>query len=175
MPTAAARTLTLSPEDDFAWEGGQTERHEFHCGEVFPRPGGSAARAEIIVRLTIALGVALRGTEFVVRFGVMRVQVSEDECVYPDLSVTRGPGTFRSARRATLLDPALVVEVLSLTTRGYDQGETFQLYRGMPPVEGVSFVDSERRRVEGARRGAGGGGRCRARRRRARPCWTPSG
>lgn len=119
-------------------------------------PGGTAAHAELIVALTAALFSALRGTEFVVRSEAMRVQVTEDEYVYPDLSVSRGPGAFRSPMRTSLLDPVLIVEVLSPTTRAYDLGEKFQLYRGMPSVEGVLFVDSQRQRVEVSNREAGG-------------------
>ena len=152
MPVAAARTLTLSVEDYFAWEEEQVERHEFHFGEVFPMPGGTAAHAELIAALTAFLFAALRGTEFTVRSEAMRVQVNDDEFVYPDLTVTRGAGAFRSLRRTSLLDPVLIVEALSPSTRAYDLGEKFQLYRTMPSVEEVLFVDSERRRVEVGRR-----------------------
>ena len=152
MPSSAARTLTMSPEDYFEWETSQLERHEYHFGEVFPMSGGTSAHAEIIVALTVALGAELRGTEYKVRSEAMRVQISGDEYVYPDLSVTRGDGTFRTIRRITLLDPVLIVEVLSPSTRSYDYGEKLALYRSVESVEEVLLVDSQRRRVEVVRR-----------------------
>ncbi|MGB3543172.1 Uma2 family endonuclease [Rubrivirga sp.] len=149
MPVVAPRTLTMSPEDYFEWEASQTERHEFHFGEVFPMSGGTSAHAEIIIALGSLLYAELRGTEYKVRSEAMRVQISGDEYVYPDLSVTRGPGTFRSTRKITLLDPVLIVEVLSPSTRSYDYGEKLALYRS---VEDVLLVDSQRRHVEVVRR-----------------------
>ena len=152
MPATAARTLTFTPDEYIAWEPSQEVRHEYHFGEVFPMSGGTSAHAELIVSLTAALYDALRGSECRVRSEAMRVQVSDDQYVYPDLTVTRGEAAFRSASRTTLLNPVLVVEVLSPATRAYDVGEKFELYRSMPSVEEVLFVDSERRRVETARR-----------------------
>ena len=77
MPIAAARTLTFTPEDYFEWETTQEVRHEYHFGEVFPMPGGTLAHATLIANLTIALGVALRGSGCRVLSEAMRVQVLE--------------------------------------------------------------------------------------------------
>ncbi|MEM0963770.1 MAG: Uma2 family endonuclease [Bacteroidota bacterium] len=152
MPAVAPRTLTLTPDEYVEWEAEQLERHEYHFGEVYPMPGGTAAHAQLISALNAFLFVALRGTGYVVLSGAMRVQATPDQFVYPDLSVTRGPGTFRSDRKTSLLDPVLVAEVLSPTTRVYDRGEKLDLYRSMPSVEEVLFVDSEKRWVEIGRR-----------------------
>ena len=156
MPAVAPRTLTLTPEDYFAWGTTQEVRHEYHNGAVFPMPGGSSAHAEIIVNVTVALVLALRETECTVRSEAMRVQVSESHYVYPDLTVTRGPAEFRTGARTTLLNPVLAVGVLSPSTRSYDIGEKLALYRGVPSLQEVLFVDSARREAETVRRTPGG-------------------
>lgn len=151
MPAVAARTLVLSPDEYLAWEPTQDVRHEYHHGEVFPMPGGTSAHAELIVQLIVAFGVALRGTECTVRSEAMRVQITPDDYVYPDLTVTRGEAAFATTR-TSLLNPVLVADVLSPSTRSYDLGEKFQLYRSVASVEEVLFVDSDRRRAEVGRR-----------------------
>lgn len=156
MPVAAPRSLTMSPDEYVAWEATQLERHEYHYGEVFPMPGGSPEHAELIILVAVALHEAVRGTECTVRSEAMRVGVSEDRYVYPDLTVTCGAIQTRRNDRTTLLNPTLVVEVLSPSTRSYDLGEKFELYREMPSVQEVLFVDSERRRAEVARRAESG-------------------
>lgn len=156
MPAVAARTLVLTPDEYLAWEPTQEVRHEFHYGEVYPMPGGTSAHAELIAQLIIALGIAIRGTDCTVRSEAMRVQIGDDHYVYPDLTVTCGEAAFARGGRTSLLNPALVVEVLSPSTRSYDLGEKFELYRSVDSVQEVLFVDSERRQADVGRRTAEG-------------------
>ena len=152
MPAVAARTLVLTPDEYLAWEPTQDVRHEYHHGEVYPMPGGTSAHAELIAQLIIALGIAIRGTDCTVRSEAMRVQLGADHYVYPDLTVTCGEATFAGSGRTSLLNPTLVVEVLSPSTRSYDLGEKFELYRSVASVQEVLFVDSERRQADVGRR-----------------------
>ena len=132
MPATAARTLTLTPEEYFAWEPTQTVRHEYHFGEVFPMPGGTFEHATVIANLTVALGVALRGHRCRLVSNEMRVQVLENgQYVYPDATVYCGPPAFVNERRTTLTNPTVVFEVLSDETRSYDLDGKFALYRGV--------------------------------------------
>ena len=157
MPATAARTLTLTPDEYFAWEPTQTVRHEYHFGEVFPMPGGTFEHATVIANLTIALGLALRGHRCRLVSNEMRVQVLESgQYVYPDATVYCGKPAFVNDRRTTLTNPAVVFEVLSDETRGYDLDGKFALYRGVPSVQAVGFVEPERRWVQVARRGETG-------------------
>ena len=144
MPATLARTLTLTPEEYFAWEPTQKERHEYHFGEVFPTPGGTFAHATVIANLTIALGLALRGSRCRVLPEAMRVQVLENgQYVYPDATVYCGAPEFVNERRTTLTNPAAVFEVLSDETRAYDLDGKFALYRGVPSVQAVVWVEPE--------------------------------
>ena len=157
MPTTAARTLTLTPEEYFAWEPTQTVRHEYHFGEVFPMPGGTFEHATVTTNLMAALAVALRGSECRPISNQMRVQVLENgQYVYPDATVHCGAPAFVNERRTTLTNPAVVFEVLSDETRSYDLDGKFALYRGVPSVRAVGFVEPERRWVQVAHRGEAG-------------------
>lgn len=149
MPAVAARTLTFTPEAYVAWEAGQTERHEYHFGEVFPMPGGTLEHARLIVALTVALDLALRDLDCLVLSEAMRVEVLPDlQFVYPDVTVVCGEPLLRDATETTLQNPTVVGEVLSPTTARYDRGEKFALYRGVPSVQAVVYVDPDARTVE---------------------------
>ena len=155
MPATAARTLT--PEDYFAWEPTQEVRHEYHFGEVFPMPGGTFKRATVIANLMVALGVALRDHRCRLVSNEMRVQVLENgQYVYPDATVYCGAPAFVDERQTTLTNPAVVFEVLSDETRSYDLDGKFALYRGVPSVQAVGFVEPERRWAQVAYRGEAG-------------------
>lgn len=153
MPAVAPRTLTFTPEEYFAWEEDQEERHEYHFGEVFLMPRGTFAHARTIASLTVALGVALRDTDCTVLSEAMRVEVLKDaQYVYPDVTVVCGEPAFYSDTETTLLNPTVVCEVLLPRTADYDRGEKFATYRSVPSIEAVLFVDPDRRWVQLTRR-----------------------
>ena len=155
MPAVAARTLTFTPEEYFAWEAEQDVRHEYHFGEVYPMPGGTFAHAQAVMALGATLFNGLRGTDCVVLSEAMRVEVLKGaQYVYPDVTVVCGEPAFYDDGETTLLNPAVVCEVLSRRTADYDRGEKFALYRAVPSIQAVVFVDPERRSVQLARRTA---------------------
>lgn len=157
MPSVAARTLTFTPDGYEAWERDQLERHEYHFGEVFPMPGGTLEHARLIMSLGAALVVALRDSNCLVLSEAMRVEVLPDlQFVYPDVTVVCGEPALRNATETTLQNPTVVCEVLSPTTARYDRGEKFALYRGVPSVQAVLYVNPDARTVEVRQRTAAG-------------------
>ncbi|WP_420456915.1 Uma2 family endonuclease [Rubrivirga sp.] len=153
MPATAARTLTFTPEEYFEWETTQEVRHEYHFGEVFPTPGGTFAHATVSLNLGSALLVALRGSNCRPVSNDMRVEVlAGGQYVYPDVTVYCGEPAFVNDRKMTLVNPAVVCEVLSPDTRAYDLGEKLALYRGVPSIQTVLYADPDRRWAQLARR-----------------------
>ena len=148
MPVAAARTITFTPEEYFDWEERQQERHEYAHGQVYPMPGGTSEHFLIIGNWIVALRTALGDTAALVYPDGMRLQIHDDRYVYPDVSVVLGEPAFRDPKRRVLLNPSVAVEVLSQSTASYDQGEKFALYRQVPSLQEIVWVDSERRWAE---------------------------
>jgi Uma2 family endonuclease len=72
--------------------------------------------------------------------------------VYPDLSVVCSEPRFGAQRPASLLNPALIVEVLSRSTEDHDRGAKLAHYRRMESVREVLLVEPNERRVEVYRR-----------------------
>lgn len=148
MPVAAARTLTITPEEYFDWEERQQERHEYAHGHVYPMPGGTSEHFLIIANWIVALRMALGDTESLVYPDGMRLQINDARYVYPDVSVVLGKPAFRDPKRRVLLNPSVAVEVLSESTASYDRGEKFALFREVPSLREIVWVDSERRWAE---------------------------
>ncbi|MEM1054014.1 MAG: Uma2 family endonuclease [Bacteroidota bacterium] len=152
MPAAAAATITLTPEEYFAWEARQEVPHEYADGEVFPMPGGTFTHFTLILNIAVALRTALGDRDAHVLPDGMRLMIHDRRYVYPDVQVVLGDPAFRDENETTLTNPAFVVEVLSDSTAAYDRGEKFALYRDVESIREVVFVDPERRWVEVARR-----------------------
>lgn len=109
------------------------ERHEYRNGEIVTMPGGSEAHSAIATNLLIYLGFLLRDTDFRLYNSDLRVWIPEHHCgTYPDLMVINGEPEFNGNRTDEILNPLLIVEVLSPSTEAYDRGEKFRKYRSLP-------------------------------------------
>ena len=159
-PTAAAMhatlepvSLRLTPEEYFDWEEIQEEKHEYIHGEVFPMSGGTRTHDVIAGNAYVALHAAFRGTDCAVFSSDLRVQVEAGgRYTYPDVSAACGALEFTSPKETTLVNPALVVEVLSERTEAYDRGDKLDVYRAVPSIGEIALVRQDRRAVQVWRR-----------------------
>jgi len=111
------------------------EHLEYRNGEIFIMSGGSHPHSRIAVNITVFLGIALRDTSFEVCNGDMRIWIPEFQCgTYADVLVINGEPEFNDDRTDEVLNPLLIVEVLSPSTEGYDRGEKFRKYRSIPSL-----------------------------------------
>ena len=127
------------------WEEAQPDRHEFHRGETFAMVGGAARHNRVILNLASRIGELLDGTPCQVFAESMKVQIAEG-ILYPDVLVTCGKAEAGDEKIIT--DPKLVIEVLSPSTKGYDQRDKFALYRGLPSLLEYALIDPATRQVE---------------------------
>ncbi|MDQ2098160.1 MAG: Uma2 family endonuclease [Tychonema bourrellyi B0820] len=128
-PTKARFTL-----DEYrAIEETAEERHEYCNGEIIAMSGGSPAHSRITVDVTTFLNVALRDTNFQTYNGDLRIWIPGfNHGTYPDITVIDGEPEFNADRTDEILNPLLIVEVLSPSTEAYDRTEKFRKYRSIP-------------------------------------------
>ena len=67
---------------------------------------------------------------------------------YPDISIVCGDPETRNNDELNLVNPTVIIEVLSSSTKNYDRGEKFKLYRDIPTLKEYTLVDSESISVE---------------------------
>lgn len=121
-----------------AWEDEQPDRHEFYRGEVFAMVGGAARHNRVIMNLGSRIAAHLDGTGCQAFTESMKVLIA-DGVLYPDVVVTCGKAEAGDEKIIT--DPKLVIEVLSPSTKGYDQRNKFALYRSLPSLLEYVLVD----------------------------------
>jgi len=134
-------TTPLTLEEYRKIEATAEERHEYRDGEIVTMPGGSETHSAIATNLLVYLGFLLRDTNFRLYNSDLRVWIPEHRCgTYPDLMVINGEPEFNGERTDEILNPLLIVEVLSPSTEAYDRGEKFRKYRSLPSLQEYLLV-----------------------------------
>ncbi len=125
------------------------ERLEYRNGEIFVVSGSSFAHSLIAANIMVFLSITLRDTDFQVCGGDMRIWIPEFQCgTYADLLVINGEPEFNDQRTNEILNPLLIVEVLSPSTQGYDRGEKFRKYRSVPSLREYLLVSQSEPYIE---------------------------
>lgn len=124
-------------------------KSEYFKGEIFAMAGASRNHNRIKENLSIGIGYYLRGKRCQSFSSDMRLHIPSNSLyTYPDLVVVCGEPQMLDAQFDTLLNPTIIVEVLSESTKNYDRGEKFMLYRHIPSFQEYILIDSEQVRVE---------------------------
>jgi Uma2 family endonuclease len=130
---------------DLAHEG----KHEFVNGQVLAMSGVSAVHDALQVNLMGALLGRLRGGPCRPHGSDLRVHIDETGMyAYPGLTVVCGQPEYSSTRPPSLLNPGVVIEVLSETTEDYEMNAKAAHYRRRSSVQQILLVDSRRRMVQ---------------------------
>jgi Uma2 family endonuclease len=140
-----------------AWEAEQPERHEWVDGEVFAMTGARDAHNRIAGNLYVAIHQALRGSPCRVFMSDMKLRVeSADAAFYPDVFVTCDARDRSPEADLAKQHPLLIAEVLCDSTAAYDRGRKFELYRQLPELQELLFVEQVRMQIDLFRRNAQG-------------------
>jgi Uma2 family endonuclease len=135
-------------EEYLAFERASEEKHEFIDGEIYAMSGASRKHNLITGNTFAALHAQLRGNPCEIYTGDMRVRMKAQNYTYPDLAVVCDTPKFETNQVDTLLNPTLIVEVLSPSTERYDRGRKFELYRSLPPMQEYVLISQNRVHVE---------------------------
>jgi Uma2 family endonuclease len=132
-------------------------KHEFWDGMAYAMTGASVAHNRLVRNLLVALTHALADSDCEALPSDMRVRIpGQDRYLYPDVTVVCGGLEVEDDRGDTLLNPRVVIEVLSDSTEAFDRGQKFEAYRSIPSVEEYIVVAQNLARVDQFVRGADG-------------------
>jgi Uma2 family endonuclease len=144
----------LTPEQYLELErAAQDVRSEYYNGRMYAMSGGTHTHAIVIGNLARRLGNALEKGPCVVTTSDMRVRVNKTGLyTYPDIVVVCDSPQYGDGRHDTVLNPTLIIEVLSPSTEAYDRGFKFAQYRALESLQEYALVSQAEPRVEVFRR-----------------------
>lgn len=149
-PLVAYGKKILTAEEYLEWERQQEGKHEFFRGEIFAMAGASARHNVIFKNLFVQLAVALKGKPCQPYGSDMQVHIPQNTLyTYPDISIFCRDILDES--EDGIVEPTVLIEILSTSARNYDRGGKFKLYRDIPTLKEFVVVDSEQVSVESFR------------------------
>ena len=157
MAAQAVQTY-LTPKDYIALErkvmsDAETVRSEYINGEIINMPGASFAHNLITNNISGELRARLKGSKYAVFANDMRISIPTAKFYfYPDVGVVCEEPRFEDNVFDTLLNPIVIVEVLSPSTEAFDRGEKFAHYRQVTSLQEYVLVAQDQIRVEHYRR-----------------------
>lgn len=126
-----------------------TARHEYFDGEIFVIGGESIDHATICSNLVVLFHDSLRGGSCQAFSSGMRIRTPSGLYTYPDASIVCGlADVTRFEDTETIGNPVVLVEVLSDSTRDYDRGLKFDLYRSITSLRDYLLVEQSRMEIE---------------------------
>ena len=148
MSSLAAETL-FTPEEYIASERKAMVKSEYLKGQIIAMSGASLVHTRITLDIATELNIQLRGGDCEVITNDMRVKTGpKGAYFYPDVVAFCGDPQFEDNVFDTLLNPILVIEVLSSSTEVYDRGEKFSHYQELASLREYILVSQDRVRVE---------------------------
>lgn len=137
-----------SPADYLALERISEFKHEFFDGELFRMSSGTIEHSQIAGNVIGELGNALADRPCRVLNSDMRIKLPTGLYTYPDASVICDQPQFEDGHKDVLLNPLVVVEVLSPTTEAYDRGKKFRHYQTCPSLREFVLIAQDRAAVD---------------------------
>ncbi|MBN1563081.1 MAG: Uma2 family endonuclease [Anaerolineae bacterium] len=147
----------MTGADYLAFERTSTIKHEFIAGEVYAMSGASEAHNLITGSTYAALYNQLRGRSGKVYPSDMKVRTpATGSYTYPDITVLCGEARFADDERDVLLNPTVIIEVMSPATERYDRGRKFQHYREIRSLQEYILIAQDAPHIERFVRQEGG-------------------
>jgi Uma2 family endonuclease len=154
---AAAPRRHHSYAEYLALDEASNVRLEFYAGDIYAMAGGSPEHAALCVQLAAALDLQLTGKPGRVYSSDLRVRaLATGLTTYADVTVVCGPLERDPENQNTIVNPTVLVEVLSPSGESYDRGEKREHYQQIASVREIVLVSQTERSIEVHRRQPGG-------------------
>jgi len=148
-PAVAYHKSHYTVEEYLELEKASTVRHEYFQGEVFAMSGASNNHNFLFSNVFLAVGSKLKGKSCYIFGSDMRMNIPENTLfTYPDISIYCNGLKHTEFDGDTAILPTVIIEILSPSTKTYDRGKKFNLYKDIPSLKEYILIDSESISVE---------------------------
>lgn len=146
---AALALAKITPEEYLQVERQSETKHEYFDGEIFAMAGASRKHCKISANLIYSFMGRFKGTSCNVYSNDFRVKIKKTGLyTYPDVIITCGKEILEDQVKDTLLNPLILIEILSPSTESYDRGKKFSHYRQIESLQNYVLVSQDEPHIE---------------------------
>lgn len=141
--------IYLTPQEYLEIERGSATRHEYYYGKLYAMAGASFNHNRIVSNIVVGYGSKIKPGGCDIFSSDLRVHIPQTQSfVYPDIVIVCGKEEFFDREKDTLLNPLIIMEVLSESTAEYDRTTKFRGYRRIESLKEYLLVAQDTMRVE---------------------------
>ncbi len=135
--------IKITEEEYLEEERRADYKSEFYKGEIFAMAGATKEHNKIVASIVAEIYDFLRGKDCSVFPSDLRMHNFDNSLyTYPDVTIVCGEEKYLDDKFDTLINPTVLIEVLSPATEDYDRGTKFKLYRSIPSLQNYIIVSS---------------------------------
>jgi len=148
-PAAEYKRRRYTVAEYLEMENSSEQKHEYFDGEIFAMSGAGLSHNLIFSSVFSSLGRKLQGSKCIPFGSDMRMSIPQNSLfTYPDISIYCNDIQHLQEDDTTALLPNVIIEILSPSTKDYDRGNKFKLYRDIPSLKQYIMIDAESVLVE---------------------------
>ncbi len=131
-----------TPEEYLELEEKSQEKNEYRNGEIIPMVGGTTNHNKICLNICRNFPLTIDNNDYDVFMESVKLWLSEHNIyTYPDVMVIKDKPIYYGKSKSNVINPQIIIEVLSSSTEGYDRGKKFESYRSLPTFQEYILVD----------------------------------
>jgi Uma2 family endonuclease len=143
------KEIAFTPEEYLAFERAAETKHEYLDGQIYDMAGASPPHNRIAFNTTVAIGAQLLGTTCFGYTSDQKIRTDPmDLFSYPDITIVCGEPVYHDDHQDVILNPRVIIEVLSPGTEAYDRGEKFARYQNTKSLTDYILIAQDRPSIE---------------------------
>ncbi|VXD16789.1 conserved hypothetical protein [Planktothrix serta PCC 8927] len=147
LPQTEKRYYT--PEEYLALEETAIDKSEYHDGEIVTMPGGTTNHNKLALNFCRKFPLTVNGQDYEIFINDVRLWIPQTRrYVYPDIMVIQGEPIYQENNPTVVINPLMIIEVLSNSTKDYDRGGKFLAYRSIPEFKEYILIDQYSYHIE---------------------------
>jgi len=148
MKPAELTKLIYTADEYLKAEQSAEFKSEYFHGEIFAMAGGTPNHNRLTLNMAFIFNSMLKGKCEAFASDIKLQVDEENHYTYPDVMVVCGELEFAKERKDTVINPVVIVEVLSESTKDYDRGTKFTAYRKITTLKDYILVDQDKIHIE---------------------------
>ncbi|GCL59450.1 Uma2 family endonuclease [Microcystis aeruginosa] len=146
---SATETKYYTPEEYLALEETSEDKNEYRQGEIIPMVGATTNHNQIAGNFYRRFPMTINNQDYYTYMETVRLWLSDYSIyTYPDVMVIKGQPLYQGNSQSNVINPLIIVEVLSNSTQAYDRGDKFKFYRSLPTFQEYILIEQSSYSVE---------------------------